>query len=106
MGIDREEEYSIQRPADPTVFKKSQGERKYNTISKFQSRAEKILADREVSDVDRATALAYYNYVEANLQNESIAGYLSGVYSKEEVEQILEEKRSIQQQLKLALEPR
>jgi hypothetical protein len=128
------------RPADASVFKKSPGERKYNTIIKSHSTVQNLLEGRRPFSPDAAanndldgpvkvepgfpsdttdgpireesrytkqmltTIQGCLDIAGKNLEDRSVQAYLTNTFGEDNAQQILQERISIQDQLKQLFE--
>jgi len=103
------------RPADASVFKKSPGNRGYNTIVKSQTSAQDLMGGRQVIPtadlegpipVDPRYSQQTLDMIKGcldlagkNLQREDVVLYLTTTFGEESALQILQDRTAIQQQL-------
>ena len=108
------------RLSDNSRFKKSKGERKYNTIVKFQSSAQNLMngnqsprppqevvnAERELTPIGPAYSEQTLKMIKGcldvagkNLEDSLVSEYLVKVFGEEQAKKILLERLSLQQQL-------
>jgi hypothetical protein len=108
------------RSSDISRFKKPKGERKYNTIVKFQSSAQNLMdgnqpprppqevvnAERELIPIRPAYTEQTLKMIKGcldvakkNLEDSLVSEYLVKVFGEEQANQILQDRSSIQQQL-------
>jgi len=88
------------RPADPSVFKKAPGERKYNAIVKSQSTAQQILESGQRFTEEQIKIIGdCLNFVDNNIQNPIVLDYLTTIYG-EGANQVLQQMIDLQDQLR------
>ena len=101
------------KPVDPSVFKKSPGERGYNSVSKLQSSAQDLMGAKVVpaenalagdgakyTEQTLITIKGCLDTVDLKLKNSSVIGYLISAFGEEQAENILKQKSEIQLQLR------
>lgn len=88
------------RPADPSVFKKAPGERKYNAIVKSQSTAEQILQSIRIITEEQIKIVGNcLDFVDNNIQNLIVLAYLTTIYG-DQANQVLQQMVDLQAQLR------
>ena len=103
------------RPADASVFKKTPGERGYNTIVKSQTSAQNLMGGRQAIPaadlegpipVDPKYSQQTLDMIKGcldiagkNLQREDVISYLTTTFGEESALQILQDRTATQQQL-------
>jgi len=87
------------RPANASVFKKTPGERGYNTIVKSQKTVKKLMVGEQYSQQTLDTIKGCLSIIEKNLEKQDVLSYLVDSFGEEQTQQLLQEKTTMQQQL-------